>query len=89
MSDFDTATDDVNEMPESDTPEAEAEAAPTHKSSPTFGLQLVGDTLPDTQSNRGGGGRGPDMRICNLLNELAVADPRNAECVPLWAMLAE
>jgi len=89
MSDFDTATDDVNEMPESDTPEAEAEAAPTHKSSPTFGLQLVGDTLPDTQSNRGGGGRGPDMRICNLLNELAVADPRNAEGVPQWAMLAE
>jgi len=86
------AESEVTEVAEGDaTPDADApEAEKRHKSSPTFGLKLVGDALPDTQTNRGGGGRGPDMRIHGLLTELAEADPRNPETgEPQWAMLAQ
>jgi len=81
MSDLATA-DEATE-----TTETEATEKGT-KAKPSFGLQIVGSTLPAQESaKRGGAGRGPDMRIHKLLGELAEIDPRNDAGEAEWALL--
>jgi len=68
--------------------EATTETEKGHKAKPSFGLQIVGASLPAQESaKRGGAGRGPDMRIHKLLTELATIDPRNEAGEAEWALL--
>lgn len=80
----DTATAEATTTEATDSAETEKQT----KAKPSFGLQIVGAELPPQESaKRGGAGRGPDMRISNLLTELAELDPRNDEGKPEWALL--
>lgn len=86
MSDFETdpSNDDVSEA------EAEASEATEKgtKAKPSFGLQIVGASLPEQEkAKRGGAGRGPDMRLHKLLTELATLDPKNEAGEAEWALL--
>jgi len=83
MSDLDTTNESTEAVAEgAETPEKQT------KAKPSFGLQIVGAELPKQESaKRGGAGRGPDMRIHGLLNQLAEIDPRTDEGQPEWALL--
>jgi len=83
MSDLATTNESTEAVAEgAETPEKQT------KAKPSFGLQIVGAELPAQESaKRGGAGRGPDMRIHGLLNQLAEIDPRTDEGQPEWALL--
>lgn len=92
MSDFqtDASTEDVTEA-EANAVEVTEDSTSTEKGTkakPSFGLQIVGASLPEQEkAKRGGAGRGPDMRIHGLLTELSTIDPRNDAGEAEWALL--